>query len=100
MTDDEKREQRSKLRALETSAQELVNSISSEINDLCHKFKEYELLTLGWTKDSFSGPYMAYEYGRNGKTIIFLEKDGRVLSYSGSPTKFFEDIQDLIEYGF
>lgn len=100
MTDDEKREQRSKLRALETSAQELVNSISSQIDDLCYKFTEHDLLSMGWSKGSFSGPYMAYQYRKEGKTVIFLEKDGRVLSYSGSPTKFFEDIQDLIEYGF
>lgn len=100
MTDDEKREQRRKLEIIRERLMDAVNNIDYQIGDLCHNFTEEDLRELGWEKANFSGPYMAYEYKQGGKYIVFLDKSGDVLSYSGSPTRNFKDKQELIDYLF
>lgn len=98
MTDDDKREQRRKLGIIREALMNAVNNVDYQIGDLCNNFTEEELIKLGWEKANFSGPYMAYEYKQKGKYIVFLDKSGEVLSYSGSPTRSFKDKQELIDY--
>lgn len=98
MTDEEKREQRYRLNLVRNHLMETERLISKQISDLCHAFTEDDLIDLGYVRSSFSGPYMAYEYTKDKKTVVFLHKSGEVLSYSGSPTKSFNDIQELKDY--
>lgn len=99
MTDEEKRQQRGELKIIRSQLESVVNALNKQIGSLCRTFSEYDLISLGWKKSNFSGPYMAYEYKKNGKYVVFLDKSGDVLSYDGSPTKFFEDVKELEEYG-
>lgn len=98
MNDDDKRIQRNNLKKLRSQLEEVMSTIDSQIGSLCHRFSEDDLIALGWVKASYSGTYMAYEYKKNNKYIVFLDKSGDVVSYHSSPNRFFEDLQELIEY--
>lgn len=98
MTDEEKRVLRKDLKTIRDKMNSSINDIDIQISNLCHRFTEDELLSLGWVRSHYSGPYMAYGYKQNDKIIVFLDKSGTVLSYSGKQTKSFEDVQELIDY--
>jgi len=97
MTDEEKREQRNKLKLLRGHAFNIVNDIDHQIADLCHKFIEEDLLSLGFVRGDFNGPHFAYEYDKGNKTVIFHPERGSVQAYWQSYVSF-DDMDELAKW--
>jgi hypothetical protein len=97
MTDEEKRTQRAKLKVIETHIYQSLDAVRKQYAELCHSFTEDDLIKHGWVKDDYNGALQAYEYSKGNKSVN-LRKTGEVTTYGGKPTRWLEDIQDLIDY--
>lgn len=98
MTDEEKRIQRDKLKVVVSYIRQSLEEVQKQYAELCHTFTEEDLLKHGWVRSYFSGAFMAYEYKKGNKCLVFRDKTGELTTYGGNPTRWLEDIQDLIDY--